>query len=118
MIIRGYEIGGRIIAVAIGALILVIAAGLFLRSCQSAKTAKKEAEVAQGQAGAAVDSGAEAMNTVSNVAAADAETDLLVSMGQAEIAAASHGTKGKKAKQVACRLKTYRDTPQCQEVAK
>jgi hypothetical protein len=36
-------------------------------------------------------------------------------MGQTEIAAATQGTKGKAAKRAACRLKAYRDTPQCKE---
>ena len=117
MKVFGYEIAAKVIGFAVGALILIIAAGLFLRSCQSGKTAKKQAEVAEGQAGAAGDSGAEAMNTVSNVAAADARTDALVGMGQAEIAAASQGTKGRAARKAACRLKTYRDTPQCKNLA-
>jgi hypothetical protein len=115
MMIRGYQIGARLIAIAAAVFVLVVAAGLFLRSCQSGKVAKKQAEVAEGQAGAAIDSGSEAMNTVSNVAASDAATDALVGMGQAEIAAASQGTKGKAAKKAACRLKAYRDTPQCKE---
>lgn len=105
----------RIVAMIVGAVVIVLLFGLVLDQCSRKKTAGKEAEVAEGQAGAAVDSGAEAMNTVSNVAAADAATDALVGMGQAEIAAATQGSKGKAAKKAACRLKAYRDTPQCKE---
>jgi hypothetical protein len=98
------------------ALVVLVAVVIFgLSQCQSRKTAQKQAEVSEGQAGAAIDSGAEAMNTASNVAAEDAATDALVGMGQAEIAAASQGTKGKAAKKAACRMKAYRDTPQCKE---
>ena len=111
----GYEIAAKLVAYIIGGLLLVGIIVFGVRQCQSGKVAKKEAEVATGQAGAAIDSGSEAMNTVSNVAAADAATDALVGMGQAEIAAATQGTKGKAAKRAACRLKAYRDTPQCKE---
>jgi hypothetical protein len=97
----------------VAVVILIVVAGLFLRSCQPGKMAKKQAEVAEGQAGAAIDSGSEAMNTVSNVAAADAETDASVAQGQAEIAKAAKGQKGAAAKRAACRLKAYKDTPQC-----
>ena len=115
MIIRGHEIATRTIAMVIGALVLVIAAGLFLRSCQSGKTAKKQAEVAEGQAGAAIDSGAEAVNTAANIVASDAATDEQVAAAHAEIKAAAKGQKGVAAKRAACRFKAYRDTPQCRE---
>lgn len=115
MMIRGYEIGGRIIAMVVGVVILIVAAGIFLRSCQSAKTAKKEAEVAQGQSGATISTAEEVGNTVSNVAAGDAATDALVAGGQAEIAKAVKGQKGAATKRAACRLEAYRDSPQCKE---
>lgn len=109
------ESAARLIINALLILVLVGVPVLYLTQCQSTKTEAKKADVAEGQAGAAVDSGAEAMNTVSNVAASDAATDALVGMGQAEIAAATQGSKGKAAKKAACRLKAYRDTPQCKE---
>jgi hypothetical protein len=115
MMIRGYEIGAKLIAYVVGAVLLVGLIAFGLNQCQGRKTADKQAEVSKGQAGASIDSGSEAMNTVSNVAEADARTDELVGMGQTEIAAASQGTKGKAAKRAACRLKAYRDTPQCKE---
>jgi len=99
-------------------LIIVALLALVMNQCSLKKTAGKRAEVAEGQAGAAIDSGAEAMNTVSNVAAFDKATDALVGMGQAEIAAASQGQKGRAAKKAACRMKAYKDTPQCEEFAK
>lgn len=105
----------RILAIIVGVVMLVLLFGLVLDQCSRKKTAAKQAEVAEGQSGAAVDSGSEAMNTVSNVAASDAATDALVGMGQAEIAAATQGTKGRAAKRAACRLEGYRDTPQCKE---
>lgn len=115
MMILGREIAAKVVVIVVAGIVLVVAISLALSQCSAKKTAGKEAEVAKGQSGAAVDSGAEAMNTVSNVAATDAATDALVGMGQAEIAAATQGTKGKAAKRAACRLKAYRDTPQCKE---
>lgn len=103
---------------ALALLAAVVLAILFLGQCQSTKTAKKQAEVAEGQGGAAIGAGEEAGNVTANVAASDAETDALVGLGQAEIAAASQGSKGLAAKRAACRLRTYRDTPQCKEFVK
>lgn len=114
MMIFGRDIALKVIGMVVGAVLLVGIIVFGLNQCQANKRLKTENRVAEGQAGAAIDSGAEAMNTVSNVTAADAETDAIVGMGQAEIAAASQGSKGKAARKAACRLKAYRDTPQCQ----
>lgn len=118
MTFRGYEIGARAIAAAIMAVVFVAVLAFAVTQCGSKKTAQKQNEVAEGQAGAAIDSGSEAMNTVSNVAASDAATDATVAAGQAEVAAAAKGQKGKAAQRAACRFKAYRDTPQCKEITK
>jgi hypothetical protein len=115
MMIRGYEIGARVAVLGLVALLVVITLSFGLSQCSGKKTAEKQAEVSQGQGNAAISAGEEVGNTLSNVATSDAKTDALVGMGQAEIAAASQGTKGKAAKRAACRLKAYRDSPQCQE---
>lgn len=118
MTFRGYEIGVRAIAAAVMALVFVLLLAFAVSQCGSKKAAQKQNEVAEGQAGAAIDSGSEAMNTVSNVAASDDATDAAVAAGQAEIARAAKGQKGAAAKRAACRLKAYRDTLQCKEIAK
>lgn len=115
MMIFGRQIAGRLIAMIVGGLFLLGLIGFGLNQCQKRKAADKQAEVSEGAAGASIDSGAEAINTVSNVAADDAETDALVAAGQAEIAKAAKGQKGAAAKRAACALKAYRDTPQCKE---
>jgi hypothetical protein len=115
MMIRGYEIGARLIAMIVGVILLIVAVSLFLTQCQSNKHLKKQNEVSGGQAGAAIDSGAVAMNIVSNVATGDAATDEAVAAGQLEIARAAKGQKGAAAKRAACRLKAYANTPQCKE---
>lgn len=118
MTIYGYKIGARLIGFVLMALAVVAFLFWGPAMCRSNKTAKKQAEVSAGQAGASINSGAEATNTLGNVMSNDAATDSLVGMGQTEIAAASQGSKGKAARKAACRLKAYRDTPQCQEPVK
>lgn len=115
MKIRGYRIGAKLIAMIMGGLLLVALVLFATSQCSSRKTADKQAEVSKGQAGASIDSGAEAISTASNIAASDDATDAQVAAAQAEIAAAAKGQKGKAAQRAACRFKAYRDTPQCKE---
>lgn len=107
------QLTGRAVAIIVGVVLLVGLVLLLLNQCQSTKTAKKQNEVSQGQAGAAIGSGAEAVNTAANVAASDDATDAQVAAARAEIAAAAKGQKGVAAKRAACKFKSYRDTPQC-----
>lgn len=115
MIIRGYEIGAKLIAYIVGGLLLVGLIVFGLSQCQSRKTADKQAEVSKGEAEAAIGSGAVAIATASKIIASDDATDAQVAAAQAEIAAAAEGQKGAAAKKAACRFKSYRDTPQCKE---
>lgn len=65
----------RIIA---AALVITLIAGIFaVRSCQSARTAQTREKLATGQAGAAIESGADSVNTIGNRMDADAATDTL-----------------------------------------
>lgn len=115
MIIRGYSIAGRTIAMIVAAVLLIALIVFGLNQCQGRKTADKQAEVSKGEAEAAIGSGAVAIDTASKVIASDDATDAQVAAAQAEIAAAVDGQKGKAAKRAACRFKAYRDTPQCKE---
>lgn len=110
-----YGIAYRTIALAVGILALVLVTLFAVNQCSHRKTAAKQAEVAQGQAEASIDSGAEAINTASNVASSDDATDAQVAAAQAEIRAAAKGQKGKAAQRAACRFRAYKDTPQCKE---
>jgi predicted lipid-binding transport protein (Tim44 family) len=113
MMIRGYEIGARAIAASLMALAFVLLLVFSVSQCKSKKTAQKQAEVAAGQAGAAVESGVVAVETAANVVANDNATDAQVAAAQATIAAAAKGQKGKAARSAACKFKAYKDTPQC-----
>lgn len=116
MIIAGREIATRLIVMVVGAVILIVAVSVALSQCSSRKTAGKRAEVAEGQAGASVESGAEAVKTAAEVATSDDATDAQVAAAKATIAAAAKGQKGITAKREACKFKAYRDTPQCREL--
>lgn len=118
MIIGGYNIAGRLLAMIVGGLFLLALIGFGVTQCSSKKTAKKEAEVASGQAGASIDSGVVAVETASNIVASDTATDAQVAAAQDEIRAATTGQKGKAAQKAACRFKAYRDSPQCKEPVK
>lgn len=109
------NLSARVIAMIAGVLLIVGLAVFGLNQCHSTKTAKKQAEVSQGQAGAAIDSGAVAVSTAANVVASDDATDAQVAAAKAEIAAAANGQKGAAAKRAACRFKAYANSPQCKE---
>jgi hypothetical protein len=78
MMIRGYAIGARLIAIAVGVILLVVAVGFTVRSCDSRhnKAAQSRLERAQGDARA--NSAADAVSTVAAsgeaAAASEAQT--------------------------------------------
>ena len=76
-------------------------------------SAKKEARIAKGQSKAAIDSGAEAGNTVSNVIAADAAIANTVQEGTHEIEQAEAGNSNAAAERAACGMRSYRDSKRC-----
>lgn len=106
--------GIRAIALAIGGAVLLFALILALGECQKARTAKKQAEVSQGQGQASVGAGQEAMNTVSNVSANSAATDATVAQGQGEVRSATEADKGAATVNAACRFKANKGKPECQ----
>lgn len=108
----------RIIAALVG---LALIAGLLLwgpAACRSYFTAKQEARVAKGQAGAAIDSGAEAMNTVSNVAASDAASDQAKKDGLDAIRSAPEGQRGDATVRQSCKLRQYANSERCAALRK
>lgn len=115
MTIRGYEIGAKLIAYVVGGLLLVGLIAFGVSQCGSRKTAEKQAEVSEGQAGASIAAGEEAVATAANIIRSDSATDAQVAAAQAEVAAAAAGQKGAAAKRAACRFRAYKDSPQCKE---
>lgn len=108
------RLSARVIAYIVGGVLLVGIILFGLNECRAKQTAKKQAEVSQGEAGAAISSGQEAMNTVSNVAGNAAATDAAVAQGQSDVRGASEGDKGNAAVNAACRFKANKNKPECQ----
>ena len=102
-----------LIAAAVAACLVLLLALIGPSACSKYFTAKKEARVARGQAEAAADAGAEAMNVVSNVAAADVEADRIHEEGLDAIRKAPEGRGGAAARDSVCRLRLYRDSERC-----
>lgn len=95
-----------------------------LRSCQAERTAKTQAKVSSGQAGASLQSGQDATNTVGNRMDADASEDQQTRASGDEIrkadgAAAPVAAPVRDAGLTAlCRRAAYRDTKRCKGMVK
>lgn len=100
-------------------LALALAIVFGLSQCQRAKTAKTTADVANGQAGAAMESGGDAAGTVGNRMSADAETDVITQENRDAIqnAAGAHAPVHPALRDTAitslCRRAAYRSHPRC-----
>jgi hypothetical protein len=111
--ILGLKLSARLIAALVGVLLVVAVLLWGPAACRSYFTQKKQAEVARGQAGAAIASGAEAVNTLGNVMESSRETDAAVNEGSNEIHNATEADRGLAAERAACRLRAYRDLERC-----
>lgn len=109
------SLSARLVAMIVGAVLLVALIAFGVTQCQQRKSAGKQAEVSREQGNASIGSGAEAVNTVGNVANSDAATDEAVASGVEAVRNAPEGEKGKAALKALCQMKTYRDTPGCKE---
>jgi uncharacterized protein (UPF0333 family) len=101
-----------ILAIALAALVvLVLLAGPTM--CSTIFSQKKQIALSKGQAGAAIDAGAEAMNTVSAVDRADQATERTVKEATDEIRKAPAGNSNDAAIRAACRLRQYQHHERC-----
>jgi hypothetical protein len=99
---------------AIAAGVLLLVAILFLPQCVSSLlSSKQEARTAKGQAGASIESGAEATNTMGNVMAADAAVDQQVKGARDEIRSQPAGHSNDAAVRAACRLRSHVNSERC-----
>lgn len=100
------------ILICVGIAFLLLAF-LWLRSCEQARSAKTQADLAKGQAGAAVQSGHDAVETLGNAAAREAEIRDTVKDGTDAIEKAPAGDSNDAADRAACQLRSYRHQPRC-----
>lgn len=93
--------------------LLVIVGMLVVRSCREERAAKTEANLSRNQTGAAIESGKDAANTVGNQQANEAAIDAAVKGGTDAIDNATGGDSNAAADRAACRMRSYRNRPEC-----
>jgi hypothetical protein len=105
--------GQRIFGAIAGMVLLVFVVLWFSGMLTGLLSAKQEARTAKGQAGAAIEAGAEATNIIGNVMAADAAVDSNVKGGRDAILARPAGHSNDAAVRAACRLRSHFDSERC-----
>ena len=103
----------RILLALVIGVIAIITIGSGISACQKILSQKTQIAVSKGQAGAAIDAGAEAMNTVSAVDRADQVTEQTVKEATDEIRKAPAGNSNDAAIRAACRLRQYQHHERC-----
>lgn len=107
------RLGFRATVLIVGAVLMLLALGMALRSCQSARTAGTQARLSAGQGQAAIESGADAVDTIGNATARETDIHQTVKDATDAIAQAPAGDSNDAADRAACQLRTYRDLPRC-----
>ncbi len=82
-------------------------------ACNRIRALQDQARVDQGQSGAAIGAGVEAINTIAGQAERDAATDREVKNAIDQINAAPAGDSNDAAIRAVCGMRSYRDTRQC-----
>ena len=94
-------------------IIALITTVISIRSCSTMQTAKTEVKLATGQTEAAIESGADGVNTVGNSAANATKIHQTAKEGTDAIEAAPAGDSNDAADRAACRMRIYRHSPKC-----
>ena len=119
MMIRGYEIGAKLIATIVGVILLIGAAGLFVKSCDNRRNKAAQARVEASQAGAASNSAKDAIGTVARSGEAAAASEEQSRNAERDIRAADGADQTVKPPardagiQALCRRPTYANDPRC-----
>lgn len=119
MTIRGYEISAKLIAMIVGAILLIIVGALTVRSCDKRHSQAAQSRVERSQAEAQANSAADAINTVSAAGRSEAASEDLTRSNEQQIRAAE-GADDKVNPKVRdagiaalCRRKAYANDPRC-----
>lgn len=119
MIIRGYEIAGRTLALVIGGLLLVAVLILGVHQCDKRKSQAAQSKVDQAQVEAQQNSAADAINTVSEAGQREAGSEELTRSNERDIRAAEGAGERVKpqvdyaGRAALCRREAYRNDPKC-----
>lgn len=117
--IRGYEIGAKLIAIVVGVIVLIALVGLTVRSCDKRRSQAAQTRVERSQAGAQANSGADAIGTVQRSGEAAAASEALTRSNEQQIRSAQ-GANDKVNPAVRdagiaalCRRQAYANDPRC-----
>lgn len=119
MLIFGKKIALEVIGIAVLALLLIVAIGFGVRSCDKRHSQAAQSRVERSQAEAASNSAADAINTVTGVGSNQAaseelgrtnERDIRAAQGAGERVGAGVNAAGQSA---LCKRAAYRDDPKC-----
>jgi sensor histidine kinase regulating citrate/malate metabolism len=119
MTLFGREIATRIIGMVVGVIVLIVAVGLFVKSCDNRRDRAAQERLDSAQAGAAAESSADAINTVSRSGEAQAESEALSRANERDIRAAEGAgervgagvnTAGRRA---LCKREAFKNDPKC-----
>jgi FtsZ-interacting cell division protein ZipA len=119
MMIRGYEIGARLIAIVIGVIALILIVGFTVRSCDSRHSKAAQTRVERSQAEAQSNSAADAIGTVQRSGESAAASEELTRSNEQQIrGAAGANDKINPAVRDAgiaalCRRQAYAHDPRC-----
>lgn len=106
-------IKANIIPALIIAAVIIVLAVFAWNQWQSASVADTRAELAEGQRGAAIESGADAVETIGNTQAHETEIHSTVKDATEAINAAPAGDSNDTAERAVCGMKSYRYTAKC-----
>ena len=95
------------------ACVALVLALITMRSCSATNTAKTETRLATGQAGAAIESGTDAVQTIGNAQTNETDIHANVKEGTDAIQSAPAGNSNDAADRAACRLRSYRNSSKC-----
>lgn len=119
MMIRGTEVAGRTIALTVGALVVIAALIWGPTACQMIRSQHAQSKVDKAQAGAAAESGGDAVETTAAAGHREAGSEELTRTNEREIRAAEGADQRiNPAAQAAglralCRREAYRGTERC-----
>jgi hypothetical protein len=119
MMIFGRKIALEVIGMAVLGLLLIVAVGLGLRSCEKRRSQAAQTRVERSQAEAASNSAADAINAVTGVGSNAAASEELTRQNEKEIrnAPGANDPVNPAARDAGlrslCRRPAYRDNPKC-----
>jgi hypothetical protein len=113
------SLSARIIAMIVGALLLIVGLALLVHSCDVRRSKDAQSRVNQGQAGAFANSASDAVGAIGNASANEAASDDLTQSNERDIrnAKGSNAAVDSAARDAGlralCLRRAYRDSPRC-----